>query len=442
MRAWGAALGTALVSFAGCGDEQAVVVDVSVQADGDRLCLAVFGDGEVVFERAYRGETGNPPGGTLTLVAGDRVNARVRVSGWLDRGGQIVARGSGETGFGALDSVHLALPVRRCHEVGAGSVPALRSLGTFEPAPGAALAAADVDGDGRDELLLAAADGTVAVIDAEAGGSTRTLDVALPAGALPVAEASLGDDCFVDVLFASAAGAVVLRSPGSDAESQPALPPAARSVGIGRFEDGTSIAIAGAAGLAVVAWPSGDATMLDAGAWRSVAVADITRDGFSDLIASGDGGAAVWLGSGAGPSRVAGALPASFGGVTGPVATGDLDGDAALDVVGAAGTEVRVSRNRGDGLLEDRTGLAPPASAAGLEALLLADFDGDCRDDLVMLDADGAVAVFRSGDDLTLVPVAVGVEAAAAISGADVNGDHLRELAILTRTGEVLVWER
>lgn len=427
---------------AGCGDERAVVVDVSVRADGDRLCLAAFGAGEVVFERGYPGEEGPPQGGSLTLVAGDRVADSVRVSAWLGQGGQIVARDSGESAFGTLDSVHLPLDVARCHTAGGRGAARLRAIDAFEAADGPALAAVDLDADGRDELVVALADGTLSIVDADEGeGTARVLDLPLAAGALPALAASLEDDCLPDLILTSPEGAVVLRSPGREPASETPVGPPAISVAVGRLTGGVTLAIAGVGGLAV-APVDGAVTMLADTPFASVAIADLTRDGLSDLVASGDGGARVYLGSGALPVLEESALPPSFATVTGPVAIGDLDANGALDVVGASGSTLRVARNRGDGLLEDRTGTMPATSAATITRIVVVDLDGDCRDDVVLLDADGALTVLRSTEGLTLSPLPLTIGAVAGLAAADVDGDGFYELALLERSGELSVWER
>ena len=420
-----------------------MVVDVGVRARGDRLCLAAYGDGELVFERGYPSDDGVPASGSLTFVAGDRVSDRVRVSGWLSHGGQIVARDSGESGFGELDSVHLPLDVARCHLAPGRGAPTLRSVDTFEAADALALEAIDADGDGRDELVIALADGTLAVVDAAAGeGEVRSIDATLPAGARPAIAASLADDCFVDLVLASPEGAVVLRALGRDASADDPIELAASGVAIGALTDEATLAIAGTGGLAVVALDGGATTMLETGPHRAVAIGDLTRDGYGDLVAVQSTGARVYLGSGAGPVRIDSALPASFATVDGPVAIGDLDGDGALDVVSAAGATLRVARNRGDGLLEDRSGAMPPAAAASIVEIVVVDFDGDCRDDVVLLDADGTATAWRSMPGLAFTSVAIALGPVADVAAADVDADRLHELAFLARTGELSVWER
>lgn len=442
-----AALVGLLLLASGCGDERAVIVDLSVRGTGDRLCLAVVADGEVVFARAYEGEDGEgpPATGSLTLVAGDRVDRRVRVSAWLSHGGRIVARGSGESEFGQLDEVRLPIQVARCRDDGTpGGTARLRTVGTVELGATTSLAAIDLDADGRDELVTVDAGEALVALDAEAGAETmRVLEIPIPDGLRPGVAASLDGDCLPDLLAASGDGAVVVRSPGGAAETREPVGPPADAVAVGRLGDaGARLVIAGAGGLATLRWPDGAARMLDGAAFGSVAVADLTGDGFDDLVASGAAGARAWLGSGAGPTEIAGALPASFASVTGPVATGDLDGDGAPDLVGAAAETARVARNRGDGLLEDRSGPSPPASAAPIARLLLADLDGDCRDDLVLLDADGALSVLLSQPDLSFAPASPTVGPALEVAAADVDADGLHDLAILTRDGAIQVWSR
>ncbi len=434
---------SASLALAGCGDERAVVVDVLVREPGDRLCLSVVDGEDVVFARGYEGDAGAPASGSLTLVAGDRVDERVRVSAFVSRGGRIVARGRGESGFGTLDTVHLPVEVARC-TAEPGDAPArLRTVATLEVRSGARLAAVDLDADGRDELVALDGERLVAVNVGPSGGEPRTLELPWPEGAEPASAASLDADCLPDLVAISPAGAVVLRSPGARGETLPPLGPPARSVAAGRFSaEGSWLAVAGDGGLALVPLPDGSARSLADGAFGSVVAADLTGDGFDDLIASGPDGARAWLGSGGGAAENAGVLPASFAAVTGPLAAGDVDADGAIDVVGAAGGAVRVARNRRDGLLEDRSGPSAPAATSEIVRLLLADLDGDCRDDLATMDADGAVAVWRAEEGPSFAPEAITVGAASDITAADTDGDGRWEIAVLTRSGSLEVWGR
>lgn len=434
------ALSIVAAGVAACGDEQALVVDLTVRGDGDRLCLAAFGDGEVVFERTYEGDP--PPEGSLTLVAGDRVAESVRVTAWLTRGGRVVARATGQSGFGHLDELHLPLGVARCTPRATVGPAALRTVTTVEATEGARLAAVDFDADGRDELLLVDADGQLVAVDAEPEESApRRIDAPLPAGAVPVRGAALDDDCGLDLLALSSDGVVVVRAAERDPETRAPVGPHARAVEAGSFQPGRRrLAIAGPDGLALADWEGGGSQTVDEGPFAFLAVGDLTSDGVDDLVANSDGGVRVWLGSGAGLAEAVGAVPASFASVDGPVAIGDLDDDGALDLVGAAGNVARLAHNRGDGLLQDRTGPMPASTASPIARVLLVDLDGDCRDDLVLVDADGAVVVFRSGPDLTLVPESPSLGAAWDVVAADVDGDGRPELAALTRAGALQVW--
>lgn len=436
------ALSIVAAGGAACGDEQALVVDLTVRGDGDRLCLAAFGDGQVVFERAYAGDP--PPEGSLTLVAGDRVADSVRVTAWLTRGGRVVGRATGESGFGHLDELHLPLGVARCTPRPAMAPASLRTVTTVDVAEGASLAAVDFDADGRAELLLVNADGELVAVDAEPEESAlRPIDAPLPPGAVPVGGAALDEDCGLDVLAVSGEGVVVVRAAEREPETRAPVGPHARAVESGSFQPGRArLAIAGADGLALADWEGGAPQILDEGAFAFLAVGDLTSDGIDDLVATSDGGVRVWLGSGAGLAEVVGAVPASFATVDSPVAVGDLDDDGALDLVGAAGNVARLAHNRGDGLLQDRTGATPASTASPIARVLLVDLDGDCRDDLVLADADGAVVVFRSGPDLTLVPESPSLGAVWDVVAADVDGDGWPELAALTRAGALQVWGR
>lgn len=441
-----AALALVLVLVLGCAAEDAATVDVRVREAGDSLCLVAFGDGDVVFRRSYGGDQGTPDRGTLTFVAGSRVSESVRITARLTRGGRIVGGQSDETGFADAPGVVLPLEVRRCHprpaRLATATVQTLASVP--DAATNATLIVIDADGDGRDELALATDDGRLVAIDGEtATGSVRDLGATVPAGAGIAAVTDADSDCLLDLAFATSGGVIVVRSPGRNGEQLLPLGPSAIDVcagdvrGIGQ----PAIAIAGPEGVQIIQQGTGGGDqVLDSGAYTSVALADLTADGIDDIVAAGPMGTRVWVGGSTGATEAAGALPASFASVTGPIAVGDVDGDGPIDVVAVDGMTLRVAINRGDGLLEDRTGATPPASATGIVRVIVADVDGDCRDDVAWVDASGAVSVLRSEMPVALRPIDLPFGPARDVAAADLDGDGARELVVLVTDGDVEVW--
>jgi Tol biopolymer transport system component len=155
---------------------------------------------------------------------------------------------------------------------------------------------------------------------------------------------------------------------------------------------------------------------------RSVAVADVNRDGHPDLVVGSDGIVSVRLGDGAGGfganmnSTVAGS---HFG-----IAVADLDGNGVPDVVTTddAANTVSVALGNGNGTFGAAT-----TSATGLtpRSLVIADMNRDGNLDLVVANFNGAsVSVLLGNGDGTFDPktdFATGNSPAVAVG--DVDGD-------------------
>lgn len=395
------------IALAACGDERAVVLRLETEAlPGATLCLTAFHD-ELLFSERY---PSNAATGTLTFLAGDRVDERVRLAARLRRGGRTLSQSAGEARFGAGGSSELSLRVARCT---APSELPETSLGTVDGAT--RILAADLDGDGRDELWLEHAEGLRSL-------DGRTLG---DAGDRLLAVGDANGDCLDDLLVARASGVVALPSEttlGASAELA-ALADAGR---------GDGLATADADGLR---WGALDGVMraLTGQPTRDLGVGDLNGDGADDLVAVGEGGVAVFLGGAAGPVAAVGSAPTGWAGRR--VALADLDGDGALDLAVADETRVRIARNRGDGLFEARAEL----TIAGVRVLRAFDVDGDCADDLVIV-GDDARVYFGAEDARVTEGPSLG--AALDVIAADVDGDGARELVRLTDEGEVITWAR
>jgi hypothetical protein len=142
------------------------------------------------------------------------------------------------------------------------------------------------------------------------------------------------------------------------------------------------------------------------GGARQIDIADLDGDGRADIVGAGDG---LWLirqrpdGGFAAPETLALAPEARAGGV----AAGDLDGDGRADLVYALSTAGDNGRlawrlQRPDGSLGPEQQLPSPTRPS---VVRLADLDGDGRLDVVMaLDGTGLLAVFMQRSDGTLAP--------------------------------------
>lgn len=411
-----------------------MLVDVSIEAPTSRLCLLAHGDGEVVFAQGYGG-AGEPAvqDGTLAFVAGDRVGGELHVTAWASAGGRPTARATVVTDFARPGSLTVRLPVRRCQPDSRGGTLTPRILATTSaPSVGADAAAIDLDGDGRAELVLAESDGTVsAVTPAGLALGARLFD-----GPTRLVGGDADGDCRIDLLGLSTADTSVVPVGGTGLPRRAG--PSATGATMADTGRGASTLFAGPSGLMVVGL--GGEMTLDASPMVDVVAADLNGDGLDELVTSSPSGARAFLGSGAGPTPLVGALPPSFAAVGGPLALGDIDGDGSIDLVGAAGTEVRLGRNRGDGLLEDRTGTAPDLGGV-VRRLRLGDLDGDCADELLVVDEDGRVAVYRM-DSTGLVALPLSLPAVRTADLGDIDGDGALELLLWTTTGEVQAWDR
>ncbi|MCY1005129.1 VCBS repeat-containing protein [Nannocystis pusilla] len=158
--------------------------------------------------------------------------------------------------------------------------------------------------------------------------------------------------------------------------------------------------------------------------------ADLDADGDPDLIAHDSGIAQVLLGDGLG-----GFVPGQT--ITLPPtcridSSDDLDGDALVDLVRACSEDGGVQFHRGDG----HGGFADPAplvaSDQWIEALTIADLDGDLRRDLVLLrETDIAIAIaVAPGEYGPLEPIGPAF-VGQAIAAVDLDGeDGLLEILV------------
>lgn len=427
----------------GCGAERAVRVAIEGGDDrGDTLCLVAAAEGEVVFALAYPIALLPESERSLTFVAGSRVSETLALSASILRDGQVTARDAAIARFATQGTVAQTLRPGRCR---AGGPPGIgqRPGGTF-----AALAATpraigvDVDGDGADELLAIGADGSLQVLEAadRDAGSRRATELRAPAGVLAGA-GDLDGDCRLEVVAAAPTGALVVIGASGASPSPIGDPALDAALGV-RADDGRpGVAIAGASGLAITPWSEDAPRVVASGAFAHVRTADLTGDGRGDLIASGDAGTRVVIAQPDGWRDEPGALPAAIAALHGPFALGDLDGDGAIDLVASEGGALRIALNRGDGLLEDRSGTSAPVLDAGAARLETADLDGDCADEIVALDAAGALVVLgrdARGEWVRRRDAPAGRWADLAV--LDANGDGTSEIALLDPTGAVTLW--
>jgi hypothetical protein len=327
--------------------------------------------------------------------------------------------------------------------------------------PAVAVAAGDLTGDGRADLLVSTG----------AGGGTDTShglfvlpnagpksfaqpvrvesDAALSGGGMSVALADLDGDGDLDAAVATAAG-VEIHDQGPAGLGGPArlVPVAgAAQVEAGDIDgDGDVDLVTGGPGgvhlLRRVATGGYDVTDLDTGSAAEVEVADMDADGRADIVALVCPAACdtvmMLRSSGTGLTRSASAIVSSAGPHSCVLAVGDTDGDGYGEAfVACESLPVKILPGTADGLMAARPIIAELPT---IEALETADFDGDGLDELVagtgsarkiftlwptLEDGSWSAAV----NEDTLETQQVGALGPKGLALADLNGDAAPDLA-------------
>jgi hypothetical protein len=260
---------------------------------------------------------------------------------------------------------------------------------------GTDLAVADLDRDGDLDVVLAAAAGAPDRAFLAAGGSFTS--TALGAAALDsraVAAADVNGDAFVDLVFANPGGSSLWINTGSG----------------GAFTTGPRIG-------------AGDA--------RDVLLVDVLGDSLPDLVlANADGDAAVYANSG-GVFKLARTLPT---GPTSSVASGDFNADGRSDLVFGRATATPpgvpttlVWLNGPEFFLSDELG------AAETSGMLVRDFDLDGRADVLASSSTGQRIFTNAGaanGTFVLHPQQVATSGARGAAAGRFSSDDRIDLAV------------
>jgi hypothetical protein len=221
--------------------------------------------------------------------------------------------------------------------------------------------AADLDGDGAQDLAgssLTGGNAIVALLDGSGGLRSETAFSAgtLPAG-IAVGRIDGGEIPDLAVPCTGSNGVAVLLGTGGGAFAAARLSPSVRGT-------------------------------------RSVAIGDMDLDGNADLVAAGTGGAAVGYGQGGGDFEIA-ALGDSTSAIAAAIADLDRDGRPDIAVAGLAG--LRIWKGLTGRTFEDR-GLA--IGGRILTALAVADLEGDALPEILAVES-GAATVTVVGNGAT-----------------------------------------
>jgi hypothetical protein len=137
-------------------------------------------------------------------------------------------------------------------------------------------------------------------------------------------------------------------------------------------------------------------------------VADLNKDGFADVLGvdrgTGPIGPYVGLGSADGGVTLvaSAAIPLFDGGigVTGPAQLGDVDGDGHVDVLVPTSYSAIILFGDGSGAFSGAQNVASPAMGLNVLGTALADLTGDGKADIVLADVGSLYAVVASGRTL------------------------------------------
>jgi len=260
------------------------------------------------------------------------------------------------------------------------------------PAIPRAVASADLDGDGRMDLLVA-------------NGSANTVSVMLGRGDLSFEQR-------IDYPMSHVPAGVVVADFDGDGRLDFAATSSGASGGAVRLGlgDGTFGPM--------IPFETGEGPV-------AIASADLDGDGHPDLAATNDSlkTISVLLGNGDGTfrPRVDYDVPSRPGGIT----IGDLDGDGRPDVVTVSGA-LTVRLGIGDGQL------GPPVDYPTLgSSVAIVDLDRDGRPDVVVAQG-GSVVVRRGNGDGTLGPETVHVSKGGSVNLAAVDMDADGKLDLVT----------
>jgi hypothetical protein len=338
------------------------------------------------------------------------------------------------------------------------------------PAGSPSLAAADLDGDGRNDLLTVDAPAASITVWPGGEGAADAPGRAYATGPDPflAAAADLESDGDVDVLVAGAGGLSVLLNAGSGRIEAPRsmhvglgagkttsveVLPDGRTAPLDLDRDGRPDLV-----VALYAYP-GQCTVVLGGTGgfpeetvrlvagprssvRRLVAADLDGDGLPDLALahwdSTDGGLSLHRNGGRRNFARAGVLAPGTG--VSFVDAGDFDQDGDMDLASVA-DRLSVWENRGDGTFPRRRQLDV---GRGTLEVAAADLDGDLDVDIAATaGGDSKIAIFENlGGGNYAGAQAIEADGSSRLVAADLDGDGSVDLAAEGRAGLLVFWNR
>jgi serine protease len=330
-----------------------------------------------------------------------------------------------------------------------------------------AVAVADYNGDGRDDVVMATGTGTAGnefqlLVFTQGPDGSLSAPERLPTHATypgsgdPLQAADLDDDGDIDVARGSGAGLDIAWNDGGEL-TEPVLYPAGGAIRWIRPADldgsePTELVVQGGASMRVLRWSGDDMAVetLDFAAPEYFAdnginydVADLTGDGRADITTLEVGAVSVHAqqpdGTWAAPTAID--LPGFDGSrADRDLVTSDVNGDGRTDIVavgaaGEAGSNTLFYRvQQPDGSFAPP--LTLPVDPAGVGSMRVADVTADGRNDVVLLHGGGRAGIVRQMPDGALAEehVLEGAYAsfhrsADSLSIGDLDGDGVNDLA-------------
>jgi hypothetical protein len=283
-------------------------------------------------------------------------------------------------------------------------------------APGA-IVSADMNGDGKLDLIELGFDQTIAVLIGKGDGTFASPKDYYVSGNVPeaLAVADLNGDGKLDIVVANNADGTIGVLLGN---------------GDGTFKAQTQVQAASGKGTPAPLYAVGTGPI-------SITIADVNNDGHPDIIVANftDATLSILLNNGNGTFKTQTTMPVGLGPTYVTAADMNRDGKMDLLVNSSEDDSFGVLLGHGDGTfrIEVATRLGPFSTAQALQTMLVGDFQHDGKLDVITTTSDlnaQTVLYFRGEGNGSFLPgrtLTTGRQT-AYLAAADVNGDGLPDL--------------